>query len=84
MGRYSVLVGKRVEAHYRAGELHLSAWGTLVVETIKCVVLEERFTRNGREKIIRIEIPCEYLLRLREPQVKAEDGSSPAVRPIAS
>lgn len=84
MGRYSVLVGKHVEAHYRAGELHLSALGILVVETIKCVVLEERFTRNGREKIIRIEIPCEYLLRLREPHVKAEDGSSPAVRPIAS
>jgi len=66
MGRYLALVGKRVEAHYRAGDLHLSGYGTLVIETTKAVILEERFTRNGREKIIRIEIPCECLLRLRE------------------
>lgn len=76
MGRYSALVGKRVEAHYRAG--------TLVIKTIKAVVLEERFTRNGREKIIRIEIPYEYLVRLREPQREAEEGSATSVRPTAS
>lgn len=84
MGRYSALVGKRVEAHYRAGDLQLSACGTLVIETIKAVVLEERFTRNGREKIIRIEIPYEYLVRLREPQREAEEGSATSVRPTAS
>jgi hypothetical protein len=79
MGRYSALVGKRVEAHYRAGDLHLSACGTLVIEAAKAVVLEERFTRNGREKNIRIEIPYEYLLRLREPPRKAEEASATSV-----
>ena len=77
MSRYSALLGKRVEAHYRAGDFHLSACGTLVAETIKAVFLEERFTRNGREKIIRIEIPYEYLLRLREYKLQAEVGSPP-------
>ena len=84
MSRYSALVGKRVEAHYRAGDLHLSACGTLVIETRKAVVLEERFTRNGREKLIRIEIPYEYLLRLRESQLKADGGSAPPERLTAT
>jgi hypothetical protein len=39
MGRYFALVGKRVEADYRAGDLHLSGYGTLVMENTKAVVL---------------------------------------------
>lgn len=84
MGHYSALVGKRVEAHYRAGNLHLSACGTLVIDNIKTVVLEERFTRNGREKLIRIEIPYEYLLRLREFRPKTQVGSAPPAHPSAT
>jgi hypothetical protein len=80
MGRYSALVGRRVEAHYRAGDLHLSACGTLVAETTKAVFLEERFSRNGREKIIRIEIPYEYLIRLWESQLPADVSSPPPAR----
>jgi hypothetical protein len=81
MGRYSALVGKRVEAHYRAGDLHLSACGALVAETTGSVFVEERFTRNGREKIIRIEIPHEYLVRLSECPPQAEVGPTPPVSP---
>lgn len=77
MGRYSQLSGKRVEAHYRAGDIYLSAHGTLVVETENAVFIEERFTHNGKEKTIRVDIPYEYLIRLIEsPQT--EGTSEPA------
>jgi hypothetical protein len=66
MGQYSVLIGKRVEARYRAGDIQLWARGTLVAETARSVFLEERFVHNGREKTIRVEIPHDYLLDLLE------------------
>jgi hypothetical protein len=78
MGLYSPLLGKRVEAHYRAGDIHLSSRGTLVAETEKAVFLEERFTHNGKEKTIRIEIPHEYLIRLSESQPEPDNSPAPA------
>lgn len=64
MERYSALVGKRVEAHYRTGDIHLSAVGVLVSDTGKSVFLEERFSQGGKDKTIRVEIPYEYVLRI--------------------
>jgi hypothetical protein len=61
MGRYESLVGKRVEVHYRAGEMQLSAFGTLVSDTGKSVFVEEHFSQGGRSKTLRLEIPYEYL-----------------------
>lgn len=66
MGQYPALVGKRVEAHYRAGDMHLSVSGTLVADTTQAICLEDRFSRDGREKTIRVEIPHAYVLQLRE------------------
>lgn len=66
MGQYPALVGKRVEAHYRAGDLHLSVSGTLAAETTQAIFLEDRFSRDGREKTIRVEIPHTYVLQLKE------------------
>jgi hypothetical protein len=66
MGRFSQLSGKRVEAHYRAGDIYLSAQGILVAETEKAIFIEERFTHNGKDKTIRVDIPLAYLLRLVE------------------
>lgn len=63
---YSSLLGKRVEVHYRASDLHLSAVGTLVSDSAKSVVLEERFLQNGREKAMRVEIPYQYVIRVVE------------------
>lgn len=60
MGRYSQLSGKRVEAHYRAGDIYLSAHGTLIVETENAVFIEERFTHNGKGK----NHPCGHPLRI--------------------
>jgi hypothetical protein len=51
MARYKSLVGKRVEAQYRAAEIQLSAVGTLISDS---------------DKTMRVEIPYEYLIRLAE------------------
>ena len=47
MARYSELVGKRVEAHYRAGDLQLSTIGTLASDTGKTIFVQERFASGG-------------------------------------
>lgn len=77
MERYSTLVGKRVEAHYRTGDIHLSAVGVLVSDTGKSVFLEERFSQGGKDKTIRVEIPYEYVLRIAEADDKV------AARPLS-
>lgn len=80
MGPYSALAGKRVEAQYRAGDLHLSVRGTLVAETAGAIYLEDRFSHNGREKTIRVEIPHAYVIQVRECQAASEPAApEPAV-----
>lgn len=66
MGRYSQLSGKRVEAHYRAGDIYLSVQGTLVSENEKAIFIEEHYTHNGKQNTIRVDIPYEYLIRIVE------------------
>lgn len=75
MARYQALVGKRVEAHYRAGEIHLSAIGTMAADTGKSIVLEDRFSLGGKDKTMRVEIPYEYVIRVAETK---GDPSAPA------
>ena len=60
------MVGKRVEAYYRASDLNMSAVGILVADTGKSISIEERFSQSGREKILRVEIPYEYIIRVVE------------------
>lgn len=66
MGRYSSLVGKRVQAHYRAADIQLSAVGTLVSDSGKSIFLEDRFSQGGREKTMRVEIPYQFVIRISE------------------
>jgi hypothetical protein len=75
MARYEALVGKRVEAYYRAGNIHLSAIGTLAADTGKAIVLEDRFSLGGKDKTMRVEIPYEYVLRVVETKA---DPAAPA------
>ncbi len=75
MARYESLVGKRVEAQYRAGEIQLSAIGTLISDSGKSVILEDRFSAGGKDKTMRVEIPYEYLVRLAEIK---ENSAAPA------
>ena len=71
MARYTVLVGKRVEAHYRAGDMQLSTIGTLGSDTGKAIFVEERFTSGGKEKTMRVEIPYAYVIRVAEVRAEA-------------
>jgi hypothetical protein len=66
MARYSELVGKRVEAHYRAGDLQLSTIGMLASDTGKAIFVQERFSSGGKEKTMRVEIPYSYVIRVVE------------------
>lgn len=64
MGRYSNLADKRVEAHYRAGDIQLSVIGTLVSDSGESIFVEERFFQNGKQKTMRVEIPYEFIIRI--------------------
>jgi hypothetical protein len=63
---YTHLLGKRVEARYRAGELRLSAVGNLVSDSGTSVSIEDRFMQNGREKKMRVEIPYHHIFAIEE------------------
>lgn len=62
MTRYSAYLGKRVEAHYRAGDLQLSVCGILAADSGTSISIEDRFVQHGKEKTLRVEIPYQYLL----------------------
>lgn len=66
MARYTAFLGKRVEVHYRAGELQLSTIGTLVSDTGKAIFVQERFSSGGKEKTMRVEVPYAYVIRVTE------------------
>lgn len=66
MARYSALLGKRVEVHYRAGDMQLSTIGTLASDTGKSIFIEEHFSSGGKEKTMRVEIPYSYAIRVAE------------------
>ena len=59
-------MGKRVEAHYRVADIHQKSVGTLVADTGRCIVVEERILQGERKKTMRVEIPYEYVIRLTE------------------
>ncbi|MGH9683185.1 MAG: hypothetical protein ACRD4S_06210 [Candidatus Acidiferrales bacterium] len=75
--KYSTLVGKRVEAHYRAADIHLSAVGTLTGDTGKSIFIEERFSQSGKQKTMRVEVPYEYLIRIREVESREMAAATP-------
>ncbi|MGH9740170.1 MAG: hypothetical protein ACRD4X_16540 [Candidatus Acidiferrales bacterium] len=74
--RYAALLGKHVEAHYRAGDVYLSAVGALVTDNGKSISIEERFSQSGKEKILRVEIPYDYIVRLVETNGDPQDSSA--------
>jgi hypothetical protein len=78
MARYSASVGKRVEVHYRAGDLQLSTVGTLASDTGKAIFVEERFSSGGKEKTMRVEIPYAYVIRV---VAVPDDPAQPRVVP---
>ena len=81
MGRYSALIGKRVEARYRTADIHLSAVGTLVSDSGKSIYLEDRFSLGGREKTMRVEIPYQFVIQVNETHAEPSRPAPLPVRP---
>src|SRR5262249_60836135 len=66
MARYSAFLGRRVEVHYRAGDILLPASGTFVADSGRSIFLEQHLTQRGQVRNFRWEIPYQYIVRLEE------------------
>jgi hypothetical protein len=66
MARYSAFLGRRVEVHYRAGDILLPASGTFVADSGRSIFLEQHLEQHGQMKQFRWEIPYQYIVRLEE------------------
>src|SRR5262245_35958183 len=78
MARYSAFLGRKVEVHYRAGDICLPASGTFVADSGRSIFLEQRFDQRGSQKTFRWEVPYAYIIRIEE--LPSESASAP--RPI--
>src|SRR3984957_1447457 len=66
MARYSAFLGRRIEVHYRAGDILLPASGTFVADSGRSIFLEQSFVQHGQQKHFRWEIPYQFIVRLEE------------------
>lgn len=66
MARYSAYLGRKVEVHYRAGDICLPATGTFVADSGRSIFLEQRFEQRGLERTFRWEVPYAYIIRIQE------------------
>lgn len=86
MARYSAFLGRRVEVHYRAGDILLPASGTFVADSGRSIFLEQHLEQRGQMKQFRWEIPYQYIVRLEErPEAsEASPANSPSSAPASS
>jgi hypothetical protein len=88
MARYSAFLGRRVEVHYRVGDILLPASGTFVADSGRSVFLEQHLTQHGQEKNFRWEIPYQYIVRLEEvkdqPPIAAGKSDTPPPKIVAA
>jgi len=75
MARYANLMGRRVEVHYRAGEITLPVTALLVADSGRSIFLEEHYMLRGRNQTFRWEIPYSCILRMEESQKPAKPVS---------
>ncbi|HXW18322.1 MAG TPA: hypothetical protein VEJ39_08455 [Candidatus Acidoferrales bacterium] len=76
MTSYQALLGKQVEAHYRASDLQLSAAGTLVADSGRTISIEDQYVRDGCQKKTRLEIPYDFLFRVVEKTESSERAAT--------
>jgi hypothetical protein len=76
MARYSAFLGRRVEVHYRAGDIMLPASGTFVADSGRSIFLEQSFSQHGQQRHFRWEIPYQYIVRLEEKTEEEENGDA--------
>ena len=87
MARYANMMGRRVEVHYRAGEITLPATALLVADSGRSIFLEDHYVLRGRTQTFRWEIPYSCILRLEEslkPAKPLKDQSPDAATPAES
>jgi hypothetical protein len=72
---YELFRDKRVEARYRAGHIYYAASGILTNDSGSSIVIEDHFTQNGKSKMVRVEIPYEYILGVAEVRADASPKS---------
>src|SRR5271154_6405249 len=83
MARYSQFLGRRVEVHYRAGDILLPASGTFVADSGKSIFLEQHLEQRGQKKQFRWEIPYQYIVRIEEPEIPRSSLTPPPIRNAA-
>src|SRR5215475_2348071 len=66
MARYSAFLGRKVEVHYRAGDICLPASGMFVADSGRSIFLEQHFDQRGSQKTFRWEVPYAYIIRIEE------------------
>jgi hypothetical protein len=76
MARYSGFLGRRVEVHYRAGDVLLPASGIFVADSGRSIFLEQTLVQRGQQRHFRWEIPYQYIVRLEEKPEDEEAGDS--------
>jgi len=81
MARYSPFLGRKVEVHYRAGDILLPASGTFVADSGRSIFLEQHVIQRGQLRNFRWEIPYQYIVRLEEvkdlPLDPSHTGNTP-------
>jgi hypothetical protein len=76
MARYSVLLGRRIEVTYRAGDIVLPATGNLAADSGKSIFLEESYKQKTGTKTFRWEIPYPCIVQLNEcPEIPRPSAS---------
>lgn len=76
MARYSAFLGRRVDVHYRAGDVLLPASGTFVADSGRSIFLEQSLVQRGQQRHFRWEIPYQYIVRIEEKIEDEEGGDS--------
>ena len=84
MARYSAFLGRRVEVHYRAGDILMPASGTFVADSGRSIFLEQSLVQRGQQRHFRWEIPYQYIVRLEEKPEDEEAGGSGKSKVLAA
>ena len=82
MARYSALLGRRIEVHYRSGEIILPAIGTLAADSGKSIFLEEQVVQGSGLKKFRWEISYLQIVRLSESSMPRSAVREPVLNPV--
>ena len=79
MARYSAFLGRKVEVHYRAGDICLPASGTFIADSGRSIFLEQRYDQRGTQKTFRWEVPYAYIVRIDQSPSEPAGAASPVL-----